>query len=124
VRKVSEAVGFGVFANQRIPKGTFLGNYVGEVIPYDAVGNNNYLFGMVPEVEDFHSGLVVDAHKYGNHTRFINHSSRPNVKAYTIELDRRAETYFEALRDIESGEQLLFDYGPDYWVGKLSPEAA
>ena len=118
VRRVSPIVGFGVFAGELIPKGTFLGNYVGEVIPYEAVENNRYLFGILPHKSGIHGGVCVTAHEWGNHTRFVNHSSTPNVHAYTRVFNGWAETYFVAKEDILPGEQLLIDYGPDYWVDK------
>lgn len=118
VRRVNPSVGFGVFAGESILKGTFLGNYVGEVIPYEAVENNRYLFGILSDASDVHGGVCITAHEWGNQTRFVNHSSKPNVNAYTRVLEGWAETYFVAKEDILPGGQLLLDYGPDYWVDK------
>ena len=49
---------------------------------------------------------VIDAGVRGNDARFINHSCEPNCEAVT---DNR-RVYIEALRDIQVGEELLYDY--------------
>ncbi|KAF8996029.1 hypothetical protein BDQ17DRAFT_962988 [Cyathus striatus] len=87
--------GWGVFAGPRkIPKGTFLGVYSGELIT-DAAGEQRgkvyntfgrtYLFDL-----DFHHlrkddpdwdvKYTVDAYHAGNFTRFLNHSCDPNAR--------------------------------------------
>ncbi|MGH8314928.1 MAG: SET domain-containing protein, partial [Steroidobacterales bacterium] len=49
---------------------------------------------------------VIDAGIGGNEARFINHACDPNCES-VIE-NRRV--YIEALRDIEAGEELNYDY--------------
>ena len=51
--------------------------------------------------------------KYG---RLINHSNKhPNVKAAPMDLygDKRPILVFEAIRDIEEDEELLYDYNKE-----------
>ena len=44
--------------------------------------------------------------------RLINHSvTQANVLLRIIEIQRKPRLYFEALRDLTSGEELLYDYG-------------
>jgi hypothetical protein len=52
------------------------------------------------------SGKVIDADVGGNDARFINHSCDPNCEA--IEEDDRI--FIEALRTIQPGEELNYDY--------------
>uniref|UniRef100_A0A7S4FA60 SET domain-containing protein n=1 Tax=Chrysotila carterae TaxID=13221 RepID=A0A7S4FA60_CHRCT len=51
-----------------------------------------------------------------NWTRFLNHGE-PNlrVKSLAKGLDGKPRVWFVALRDIEAGEELLWDYGESYW---------
>src|SRR5687768_18562403 len=49
---------------------------------------------------------VIDGARRGNDARFINHSCAPNCEA-VIEDNR---VYIDALRTIEPGEELLYDY--------------
>lgn len=50
--------------------------------------------------------IVIDASVDGNEARFINHSCDPNCDAF-IEDGR---IWIEAIRDIEPGEELAYDY--------------
>ena len=44
-----------------------------------------------------------------------NHSARPNLFHRTA---GRLTIEFVALRDIDKGEELTHDYGPEYWEGR------
>ncbi|MFX8118275.1 SET domain-containing protein-lysine N-methyltransferase, partial [Acinetobacter baumannii] len=52
-------------------------------------------------------GLVIDALYGGNDARWINHACEPNCEA--DEVDGRV--FIKALRDLEPGEELFYDYG-------------
>lgn len=114
--------GWGVKAVTKIIKGSFICEYIGEIINYeeaerrgqiyDEIGRN-YLFDL-----DFHrsedEAFTVDAYKYGNLARFINHSCEPNCTiwpAYVEHLDHRfPKLAFFTNRTIEADEELSFDY--------------
>jgi len=49
---------------------------------------------------------VIDCAVNGNVSRFINHSCEPNCEA----VDDEGQILLEALRDIEVGEELVYDY--------------
>ena len=101
--------GMGVFALRRIRKGTRIVEYLGERISHqeadrryerkDASDNHTFLF-----IVD--SKIVIDAGVDGNDARFINHSCNPNCES-VIEGRR---VYIEAIRTIELGEELCYDY--------------
>ena len=66
-------------------------------------------------------GLVIDAEKYGNETRFINHSagikSSPNVGFKLEDKDGHNAMVVKVLRRVRAGQELLIDYGPCFKPG-------
>ena len=54
-----------------------------------------------------------------NWCRFINHAPEPecNLRCRSLAADMHGNPriWFVALRDIEAGEELLYDYGDNYW---------
>ena len=105
----SKVHGQGVFALQRIRKGTRIIEYVGDRISHaranrryddhDANDNHTFLFAVDRNV-------VIDATVDGNDSRFINHSCDPNCES-NIEKRR---VFVDAIRTIEVGEELNYDY--------------
>jgi hypothetical protein len=101
--------GLGVFAARRISRGTRILEYLGERISHgeadrryqhkDAADNHTFLF-----IVD--TRIVIDAGVDGNEARFINHACVPNCES-VIE-NRRV--FIDALRTIEPGEELTYDY--------------
>jgi hypothetical protein len=101
--------GLGVFATQRIPKGTRIIEYLGERVSH-AEADRRYAD---KEEHDSHTFLfivdartVIDAGVDGNEARFVNHACQPNCES-VIE-NRRV--YIEAIRTIAPGEELTYDY--------------
>uniref|UniRef100_A0A672T4B8 Histone-lysine N-methyltransferase EHMT2-like n=1 Tax=Sinocyclocheilus grahami TaxID=75366 RepID=A0A672T4B8_SINGR len=75
----TEKMGWGVRALQDIPQGSFICEYVGELISdaeADVREDDSYLFDL-----DNKDGEVycIDARYYGNISRFINHLCDPNI---------------------------------------------
>ena len=100
--------GRGVYAARRIRKGTRIIEYVGDRISheeadarYDAKPDDGHTFLFV--VDD---DICIDAGIGGNAARFINHKCDANCE--TIIEDRRV--FIEALRTIQPGEELGYDY--------------
>jgi uncharacterized protein len=108
-RRRSGIHGSGVYARVVIPAGTRLIEYRGERIsvaeadaryPYDPdTPYHTFLF----QIDD---DVVVDAAVGGNLSRWINHSCAPNCDAVIED----ARIYIESVRDIEPGEELVYDY--------------
>ena len=99
----------GAFATRRIRKGTRLVEYVGERIsPQEAGERYDDDRSEHPHVLLFtvDERTVIDAGVGGNDARYINHSCEPNCEAVTV----RRRVYIEALRTIEPGEELTYDY--------------
>ncbi len=107
--RTSTIHGRGVFAARKIAKGTQIIEYKGERVTHKEVDrryahvderdNHTFLF----EVDD---EWVIDAGVRGNAARWINHGCKPNCE--TVEEDGRI--YIEAIRDIQRGEELTYDY--------------
>jgi SET domain-containing protein len=101
--------GRGVFAARRIRKGTRLIEYVGERIP-SKVGDSRYpINGQVPYhtfLFSINNKICIDAGVDGNDARFINHSCDPNCEA----VDEEGRIFIEAIRTIQPGEELSYDY--------------
>ncbi|GCC33674.1 hypothetical protein chiPu_0012144 [Chiloscyllium punctatum] len=115
----TEKMGWGVRALQDIPQGTFICEYVGEIISdaeADVREDDSYLFDL-----DNKDGEVycIDARYYGNVSRFINHLCDPNiipVRVFMLHQDLRfPRIAFFSSRDIKTGEELGFDYGDRFW---------
>lgn len=64
---------------------------------------------MIPEV------CAVDAERAGNWTRFINSHCQPNVKLWGEHIGKRHVTLFQAFKDIEPEEEIVFNYGASYF---------
>ena len=108
--KSSRISGRGVFAIRTISKGERLIEYVGERVSHgvadarydDSAMTNHHTFLFTVSRQ-----TVIDASFGGDESRFINHSCDPNSET-VIE---KARVFIEAIRDIEAGEELSYDYG-------------
>lgn len=114
VKKVSDKIGFGVFTRKLLPIGTLIGVYTGLFRPKNTVTNKRYVY-------QYGSILTpgqpcIDASRYGNITRFINHSRYTNLSADTTFYKRKWHVYFETTHTIYPHHQLLINYGPAYFV--------
>lgn len=122
LRYINSKVGFGVFAHTDIKEGTLITQYCGRYMPKKtAYQNYSYLPG---KNEGYN--LMLDAQLYGNISRFINHATKPEELEHKSYLSANliAENHpaygncrimLIASRDIKQGEQLLSDYGEDYF---------
>lgn len=113
--------GWGLKARNFIHAGKFVVEYVGEVITsdeaerrgrtYDA-RQQTYLFDL--DFDDKDAMFTIDAYRYGNASRFINHSCDPNLHVYSVWVDsldpRLPRIGLFAKRDIYVKEELTFDY--------------
>jgi uncharacterized protein len=105
----SRVHGYGVFALRRIRKGTNIVEYLGELVSHECA-NARYEH---KDPKDGHTFLftvdektVIDAGIDGNEARFVNHGCDPNCQT----VDIRKRIFIEAIRTIETGEELAYDY--------------
>lgn len=109
--RTSKIHGTGVYAARKIPAGTRIFEYVGEIISADEADRRH----PVNPDDPFHTfffalgnGTVIDGNVGGNDAKWINHSCEPNCE--TEESDD-FRVFIVALRDISRGEELYYDYG-------------
>ncbi|XP_063975410.1 histone-lysine N-methyltransferase NSD2 isoform X2 [Diachasmimorpha longicaudata] len=106
--------GWGLKTLEAIKSGQFVIEYVGEVIDEaeykrrlhrkKELRNENYYFLTIDNYR------TIDAEPKGNLSRFMNHSCQPNCETqkWTVNGDTRIGLF--ALKDIEKGEELTFNY--------------
>lgn len=108
----SPGVGWGLFARETIPEGTFILEYTGKKISSQEadVSKGRYLF----EVD---KRWTLDGEGQENHARWINHSCVPNAEADV----KKGKIFIHALRDIFEGEEITIDYGDEYFKEFIKP---
>ena len=137
---VNSLVNTGVFLKPKaksIEPGTFIGIYTGsyELVRADLGSSTSYAYDVAQGIhltknqlkhvvgteeslstKDEYS-IQTNALTSGNFTRFINHSSlETNIEAVVAKLpNERVEVLLFALKKINPGEQLLSNYGGQYW---------
>ncbi|MCQ9617882.1 SET domain-containing protein-lysine N-methyltransferase [Paenalcaligenes niemegkensis] len=109
--KQSSLHGTGVFAARHIPAGTYIMEYEGKRISAQAADEMEPSDPNDPYHTFFFSltnGKIIDGGNGGNDSRFINHSCEPNCEGH--ENAQGTRVYIVALRNIDEGEELLYDY--------------
>ncbi|KAF3930035.1 hypothetical protein ABW19_dt0202003 [Dactylella cylindrospora] len=113
----TEKKGYGLRANTPLEPGTFIYEYIGEVINESqfrrrrtAYGNENiqHFYFMSIKV-----GEYIDATKKGCLARFCNHSCNPNCMVEKWVVGKKLRMGIFAKVKIEAGEELTFDYNVD-----------
>jgi uncharacterized protein len=106
------SAGLGLFAGNEIPKGACIIEYVGRTISAaeEYTINSKYLF-------EIHSRRTIDGKPRVNRAGYINHSCRPNAEPEI----RKGRVFIMAKRKIAAGEEILYDYGKEYWKEYIQP---
>jgi SET domain-containing protein len=101
--------GLGLFAEQVLPAGACVIEYTGRMLTDEeyARSRSKYLFTVGKK--------VLDGTPRSNRARYINHSCVPNC-APTV---HKGRVYIHALRDIQPGEELAYNYGEEYFDAYL-----
>lgn len=111
--------GRGSFATQRIPAGTYLGVYEGDELDFEQF-QARYSDSEPEYVVRVDSALYLDGRRARSSEGFtpalINHG-RSNVVRYCRERRPPIIDFFTA-SDLEPGDELLMDYGAQYWIGR------
>lgn len=105
--------GLGIKATEFIPRNTYITEYIGEIISRNTFEQRlqtqyshfTHHYGM-----SFHNGLVIDAYKIGNHSRFINHSCDANSEIQKWMVKGVPKMCFFSTKDIKCGEEITLDY--------------
>lgn len=99
------ATGLGLFALEPVPADKKIIEYVGRIITIEEANKSRskYLF-------DLSARRAIDGSSRSNTARYINHSCKPNAKAFT---DGK-RVWIWSLRKIQAGEEITIDYGEEY----------
>ena len=108
--------GLGLFATKRIKKGTKIIRYFGPLLDSkkkkdDAI-ENKYLFELT-------NRWTIDGSVRENVARYINHACKPNAESDVR--PRTRKVFIRAIKNIEPGEEINYDYGTDYFKAYLKP---
>jgi hypothetical protein len=108
--------GFGLFATKPIKKGARIVRYFGPLLDSkkkkdDAI-ENKYLFELT-------NRWTIDGSVRKNVARYINHACRPNAESDVK--PRKRKVMIRAIKNIEPGEEINYDYGTDYFKAYLKP---
>ena len=108
--------GLGLFATKPIKKGAKIVRYFGPLLDSkkkkdDAI-ENKYLF-------ELNGRWTIDGSVRENVARYINHACRPNAESDVK--PRKRKVVIRAIKDIEPGEEINYDYGTDYFKAYLKP---
>lgn len=108
------SAGLGLVSNTAFKKGDFVIEYTGERITDEEADNrgNRYLF-------EINSKWTIDGSPRSNLARYINHSCKPNCEAEVDERAKRIRIY--AIKKIEPGDELTYDYGKDHFDEYIKP---
>src|SRR4051794_8430606 len=108
--------GLGLFATKPIKKGTKIIRYFGRLLDSrkkkdDAI-ENKYLF-------ELNDRWTIDGSVRKNVARYINHACKPNAESDVK--PRKRKVIIRAIKNIEPGEEINYDYGTDYFKAYLKP---
>ena len=106
IARAGPRLGYGLYARQRFSQGEFVAEYTGRLISTkkaDAL-TTRYLF-------EIDKNWTIDGSPRSNIARYMNHSCDPNCETDIV----GGKILITALRDIEIGEELTFDYGEEYF---------
>lgn len=106
------AAGIGLFTQSVIPKGACIIEYVGRHISKEEefTSRSKYLF-------EISKHKTIDGRPKWNKAGYINHSCRPNAEPEI----RKGRVYIMAKRSIKPGEEILYDYGKEYFNEHIKP---
>jgi hypothetical protein len=108
--------GLGLFATKPIKKGAKIVRYFGPLLDSrkkkdDAI-ENKYLF-------ELSGRWTIDGSLRENIARYINHACKPNAESDVM--PRKRKVVIRAIKNIEPGEEINYDYGTDYFKAYLKP---
>jgi hypothetical protein len=119
--------GWGLFADQDIMAGTFIAEYVGDILDETACKERMNFYtrrhAQHYYMLEVRNGYIIDAGLRGNETRFINHSCSANAGAIkmrcrkegsaisdTLEEEKDVRVGIYAFKNIAKGQEITYDY--------------
>lgn len=105
--------GLGLFAVEPIKRGTWVIEYGGRILrgkEITAHPANKYLF-------ETNKARMIDGSARSNTARYINHSCKPNCEPEIF----HGRVFIKAIKRIEAGDELTYDYGKEYTNEYIKP---
>ena len=107
--------GLGLFATAPIKKGAFIIAYRGRLLTHAQAAKleargSRYMY-------EINSRWTIDGSSRRNIARYANHSCRPNAKSDVV----KGSVILRAIRNIKPGDEITYDYGPEYFEIFLEP---
>ncbi len=110
-----KGAGNGLFAKVKIKPGDTIGEYTGKILTDKQAERKPYVDSdYILWVCEDHN--ILGEGPLSNHTRYINHSNKPNGRIVVSTRWKKAR--IEATKAIKPGQEVFIDYGPYYWEAK------
>jgi SET domain-containing protein len=116
--------GLGLFATEPIKKRAFIVEYKGPRLSNEKADKleargSKYMY----QVND---KWTIDGSSRRNVARYANHSCRPNAESDTVRgknggNSRGGRVIIRAIKNIKPGEEIVYDYGDDYFKYVITP---
>lgn len=108
--------GYGAFTKRAIGKLTFLGYYSGQYRTPNSIHSTTYGYTFVDNEGQTKGYIDAENMTFANWTRFINDGDaiRYNIE-YAV---YNNQVYIFTIRDIVPGEELIGNYGEEYWKNR------
>lgn len=114
---VLPGAGKGLFAKEFIPKGSRIVEYKGKITTWGEVEHNDGSNGYIYYVKRNH---VIDASRtasalarYANDARGLQRVK--GIRNNAAYVEEGMKVYIESRKDIPAGEEILVEYGKEYW---------
>lgn len=114
---VLPGAGKGLFAKEFIPKGSRIVEYKGKITTWGEVEHNDGANGYIYYVKRNH---VIDASRtpsalarYANDARGLQRVK--GIRNNAAYVEEGIKVYIESRKDIPAGEEILVEYGKEYW---------
>ncbi len=104
--------GLGLFAEEDIPRGVCVIEYVGRVISKEEEFSSKSLY-----LFEVHKNKTIDGKPKWNKAGYINHSCKPNCEVQI----RGGRVFIFSKRVIPAGEELGYDYEREYFLDHIAP---
>lgn len=107
------SAGLGLFATRTFKKGERIIEYFGREISKEEeyTSRSKYLF-------EVNSRKTIDGTMRENFARYINHSCKPNCQPEIV----KGRVWIDAIKTIQEGEELTYDYGEEYVNEHIKPQ--
>lgn len=105
--------GWGIRATESMRMGTFILEYVGEVVSEKEFKHRmqtRYANDTHHYCLNLDRGMVIDGHRIGGDCRFVNHSCDPNCEMQKWYVNGQYRMALFALKNITKGDELTYDY--------------